>query len=146
MQILRVLILVLLPVAAGAETLIAARTVRSQAILTPADLAMVAKTVPGTLAFADEAIGMEARVVLYAGRPIRPGDIGPPAIVERNQIVTLFYRRGNLVIAVDARALGRAGAGDLMRVMNLASRTTVSGVVRADGTIIVGGPDLSRLK
>lgn len=129
-----------------AETLVAARTVRSQAILTPADLKMIAKTIPGSFDAADQAVGMETRVVLYAGRPIRPGDVGPPAIIERNQIVTLLFRRGSLTIAADARALGRAGVGDVLRVMNLSSRTTVSGLVRPDGTVTVGGPDVSRFK
>ena len=140
-----VLILTLFGGSAMAETLVAARTVRSQAILSPADVDVIAKTIPGSLTHPDEVIGMEARVVLYAGRPIRPGDIGPPAIVERNQIVTLLYRRGGLTIAAEARALGRAGAGDMVRVMNLASRNTVTGLVQLDGSVTVGGPDISHL-
>ncbi len=127
------------------ETLVAARTVRSQAILTPNDLAVIAKTVPGALNDIDAAVGLEARVVLYAGRPIRPGDIGPAAIIERNQIVMVLFRRGGLSIAAEARALGRAGVGDALRVMNLASRSTVTGIVRGDGTVTVGGPDMSGL-
>ncbi len=140
-----VLILTLFGGSAMAETLVAARNVRSQAILSPADVDVIAKTIPGSLTHPDEVIGMEARVVLYAGRPIRPGDIGPPAIVERNQIVTLLYRRGGLTIAAEARALGRAGAGDMVRVMNLASRNTVTGLVQLDGSVTVGGPDISHL-
>ena len=136
----------LLTNAASAQTLVAARTVRSQAILTPLDLSVIAKTIPGSLENPDQAIGLEARVVLYAGRPIRPGDVGPAAIIERNQIVTLLFRRGALTIAAEARALGRAGVGDMLRVMNLASRSTVSGTVRPDGTVMVGGPDISTLE
>lgn len=143
MRFLAVLIAITLSAPANAETLVAARTIRSQAILTPADLTLVAKTIPGALGDIDAAIGMETRVVLYAGRPIRPSDIGPPAIIERNQIVTLLFRRGSLTIAADARSLGRAGVGDVLRVMNLNSRTTVSGTVGADGTVTVGGPDIT---
>lgn len=135
-----------LGVAARAETLVAARTVRAQAVLSPADLAQVDAEVPGMLRHPSEAIGMETRVVLYAGRPIRAEDIGPPAIVERNQIVVLVFRRGGLTIAADARALGRAGVGDAVRVMNLGSRNTVTGIVQPDGTVTVGGPDLTRLR
>jgi flagella basal body P-ring formation protein FlgA len=131
---------------AQAETLVAARTVRSQAILAPSDLGIIEQTIPGALQSADQAIGMEARVVLYAGRPILPENIGPAAIIERNQIVTLLFRRGTLSIAADARALGRAGVGDTLRVMNLASRSTVTGIVRADGTVTVGGPDIPQLR
>ena len=145
MRALVFLAAVLVGQAAVAETLVAARTIRAQAILAPSDLAIIDKTIPGSLANADQAIGMEARVVLYAGRPIRPSDLGPPAIIERNQIVTLVYRRGGLTIAADARALARAGVGDALRVMNLASRSTVTGLVRGDGTVTVGGPDISHL-
>lgn len=130
-----------LATAAPAETLVAARTVRAQAILGAADLAVVPGRVAGTYAAIDEALGMEARVVLYAGRPVRFEDIGPPAIIERNSIVRLIFRRGRLTITAEARALGRAGVGDRVRVMNLASRTTVTGFVRADGAVIVGGRD-----
>lgn len=130
------------PVAAGAETLVAARTIRAQAIITAADLAVIDKTIPGTLGDMQLALGQETRVVLYAGRPIRAEDIGPPAIVDRNQIVTLVFRSGTLTIAAEARALSRAGVGDIVRVMNLASRTTVTGIVQPNGTVTVGGPEI----
>ena len=135
-----------LPTQSWAETLVTVRTIRSQAILTPGDLTVIAKTIPGTLDNLEQAVGLETRVVLYAGRPIRPGDVGPPALIDRNQIVTLLYRRGSLLIAAEARAMGRGGVGDSLRVMNLTSRSTVTGIVQADGTVTVGGPDISRFK
>ena len=70
-------------------------------------------------------------------RPVRPGDVGPPAIVERNQVVPLTYLNGGLAIRTEGRVLDRAAAGEAVRVMNLASRTTVTGVVRADGSVEV---------
>ncbi|HAW49029.1 MAG TPA: flagella basal body P-ring formation protein FlgA, partial [Roseovarius sp.] len=82
-------------------------------------------------------IGQEARVALYEGRPVRPGDVGPPAVIERNQVVPLIYLRGGLEIMTEGRSLDRAGIGDHVRVMNLASRATVSGRVTASGRILV---------
>ncbi len=123
----------------SADTVVAARTIRSQATLTAADIAIVAEDTPDAYISPDEVVGMEARVVLYAGRPIRIDDIGPPAVVERNQIVVLYYAAGPLMIATEARALGRAGIGDRIRVMNLESRSTVTGIVRPDGSVSVGG-------
>ena len=70
--------------------------------------------------------------------PLRPEDLGAPALVERNQIVSLVYRSGGLVILADGRALARGAEGDVIRVMNLASKTTVSGRVGPDGRILVG--------
>ena len=69
--------------------------------------------------------------------PILPEDIGPPALVERNQIVTLAYDRAGLSIRVEGRSLARAGVGETVRVMNLSSRSTLSGRVQADGTVLV---------
>jgi flagella basal body P-ring formation protein FlgA len=120
-----------------AETVVATRTIRPQSILTAADLAVRDGRLPGAFERPDRLIGQETRVVLYAGRPVLPEDIGPPAVVERNQVVTLSYRRGGLVIRMEGRSLARAGVGEVVRVMNLQSRTTVSGRVRADGTVHV---------
>ncbi|KAJ57343.1 flagellar basal body P-ring biosynthesis protein FlgA [Actibacterium mucosum KCTC 23349] len=134
------LVFLLLPTSILADTLVAARTIRAQSVIMPEDLSLVGHDVPGTLADPDAAIGMEARVMLYAGRPIRPGDLTPPALVDRNQIVTLWYVRGGLAISAEGRALGRAAMGDRLRVMNLASRSTVTGTVTETGEIIVGPP------
>ncbi|WP_114964765.1 flagellar basal body P-ring formation chaperone FlgA [Alkalilacustris brevis] len=122
-----------------AETLVVTRTVRAGEVLAPQDLAIIPETTPGSFNNPAGVIGMEARVALYAGRPLRQGDVGPPALVERNQIVTLVYRQGGLRITTDARALGRAGAGEAVRAMNLASRSTISAVVGQDGTLHVSG-------
>jgi len=121
-----------------AEILVATRTVRSHEIITLEDVTIKDIDVPGALADPEDVVGKEARVILYAGRPIQPGDIGPVSAIERNQIIRLVYQRGGLRITVDARSLGRVGIGDSLRVMNLSSRTTVTGIVTADGTVTVG--------
>jgi flagella basal body P-ring formation protein FlgA len=139
MRLAATLAFALLALPAAAETLVATRTIRAQAIIEPQDLTFAAIATPGALDDPSDVIGMEARVVLYAGRPIRPGDIGPPAIVERNQIVALVFRQGPLTIAAEGRALARGGAGDMIRVMNLASRSTVTGFVDPDGSVSVSG-------
>ncbi len=135
-------LLFLAPLPALAQTVVATRTIRPQTILTATDIKLIEQSVAGTHTALDEVIGMEARVVLYPGRPIRIDDIGPPALVERNQIVTLIYSAGGLTIATDARSLGRGGVGDRLRVMNLSSRNTVSGWILADGSVSVSPPSL----
>lgn len=134
------LLLALLLVAppAMADTVIAARTIRAQTLLTEGDVTLVRGDVAGAYAALDEVIGQEARVALYAGRPIRSNEVGPPALVDRNQTVVLIYRSGGLTMAAEGRALARAGVGDTLRVMNLTSRQTVTGLVRDDGSVTVG--------
>jgi flagella basal body P-ring formation protein FlgA len=126
------------PPAALADTVIAARTIRAQSVITSADVTVVADDVAGTYISLEEVIGLEARVALFAGRPVRVDELGPPAIIERNQIVTLYYHSSVLMIAAEGRALARAGIGDRLRVMNLSSRQTLTGLVQEDGTVSVG--------
>ena len=136
---LRVAFLFLLSAApALADSLIATRTIRAQTVLATTDMTLVAATIPGAFTSVGEAVGQEARVTLYAGRAIRSGDVGPPAIIDRNQIVTLIYVAGSLSISTEGRAMARGGVGDVIRVMNLASRATISGRIGPDGVVRVG--------
>lgn len=130
-------LLLILPAMAQADSLVATRTIPAQSVLAETDMTLVAAEIPGALASVPEAVGLEARVTLYAGRPIHAGDLGPPAIIDRNQIVTLAYTAGGLAIVTEGRALARGGAGDVIRVMNLASRSTVTGRIMADGMVQV---------
>ncbi len=120
------------------DVLVATRTLRASVTIAPADVALVAGSPsPGSATRPEQAIGMEARVTLYAGRPIPLASLAPPAMVERNQTVQLFFLQGGLEIRAEGRALGRAGEGETVRVMNLASRSTVSGRVAAPGIVEV---------
>lgn len=116
-----------------AETIVAARTIPAQSVIGPADITILESDVQGSITEPDLVVGMEARVALYAGRPIRPGDVGLPAVVERNQIILLYYESNGLMISTEGRALGRAGPGERIRVMNLNSRSTVSARIGDDG-------------
>ncbi len=123
--------------AADAQTVVASQTIRSRSVITPQDVVLLDKTLLGGFADVQDVIGMEARNNLFSGRLIRRQDVGPPAIVDRNQIVTLIYIAGALTISAEGRALSRAGIGDRIRVMNLTSRTTVFGVVLQSGNVEV---------
>jgi len=118
---------------AWAEIVVPSRTIPARSLIMAEDLMLDDATVPGAVAEIEAIVGMEARVALYAGRPIRPGDVAFPAIVERNQIVTLIYRNGGLTITTDGRALDRASPGDVISVMNLASRSTVNARIGIEG-------------
>ena len=131
---IRLALVFLLAAPAQAEMLVPARTIPAAQVILADDLVRREGSVAGALSDPGLVVGMEARVALYPGRPIRPGDIGPPAVVERNQIILLIYSAGTLTITTEARALDRAGPGDAIRVMNLASRNTVTATIAADGT------------
>ena len=137
---MKFLFFLLLTIGSGvsAQTVVAANAIRARSIIGPQDVALIAETTTGGITNTDEIIGLEARVNLYAGRVIRASEIGPPAILERNQLVVMTYKTGMLNITTEGRVLERAGAGERVRVMNLSSRKTVTGLVLPDGTIEVG--------
>ena len=133
----RVLIFIL-PLPALADSLVATRVIRAQEIVAADAVTLVAAEIPGAMTDAALAIGLEARVAIYPGRPILAANIGPAAVIERNQIVSLSYRAGGLTIRTEGRALARGGAGEVIEVMNLASKTKVTGRIGSDGTIELG--------
>jgi flagella basal body P-ring formation protein FlgA len=135
---LRILLILSLAAPAAAESVVATRTIRAKALIAPEDLTLVSAELPGALNDPAAAIGKEARVAIYAGKPVRPGDLGPPTLVERNQLVTLIYLSGGLAISTEGRSMGRGSEGDALRVMNLGSRNTVTGRVGPDGAVYVG--------
>lgn len=121
----------------AAETVVATRTIPAQTVISADDIRIVGDPTGEALQEAQSIIGMEARVALFANRPIQSGNIGPPAVVERNEIIPLLFERNGLTISTDGRALGRAGPGDVIRVMNLGSRTTVTARIGSDGVAYV---------
>ncbi len=131
------LILCCLAGPALADIVVPTRTIRAGDLIAPADLTVKPGHRDGVARRAEDVVGQEARVALYAGRPIPLSDLGPPALIDRNQLVTLVFLRGGLAISAEGRALARGAEGDRIRVMNLSSRATVTGRVRADGTVAV---------
>ncbi len=120
-----------------ADTVVSARTLRPNQIITEMDVTVAAGDLTTGFSRLSDVIGQEARVALYAGRPILMGDIGPPAVIARNQIVGLKYRANGINISTEGRALERGAIGDRIRVMNLGSRATLFGQILDDGTVEV---------
>ena len=119
---------------AAAQQVIADRTLRPGETVAAADL----RPGPDGNAAAVEALaGLEVRRAVYRGRPVRAADVGPPTLVRRNALVRLVYRSGGLGIRTEGRALDSGAKGERVRVMNLASRQTVTGVVTRAGRVEV---------
>ena len=132
------LVLALLPAVANAESVVALRTIPAKSLVSSADIGLVDAAIDGAITEVEQALGLEVKSTIYAGRPLRRSDLISPTLVERNQTVRLIYSAGSLTIFADGRALERGADGDVIRVMNLSSKTTVSGKIAPDGSIIVG--------
>lgn len=133
----KILLLCVLALPAVAESVVPTRTIRANAIITETDVTLNAIVNPSAFSRALDVVGQEARTTLYAGRPILFDDVGPPAVIDRNQIVTLRYFGSGLMIITEGRSLQRGGIGDRIRIMNLDSRATLFGQVQSDGTVRV---------
>lgn len=120
-----------------ADIVIANRTIRAQSVIMPGDLRLADGDMAGAADDMAVVVGQEARIAIYEGRPVRMSDIGPPAVIERNQVVPLVFQKNGLNITAEGRSLGRAAPGERVRVMNMTSRNTVSGWVSPDGTVFV---------
>lgn len=123
--------------AAFAQTVVPTHTLRPGDEVSESDVKLLDTPTPGVFSDVSQVIGLEVQRALYRGRPIGSGDVGAPALVERNQIVTIIFETGALSIETEGRALGRGGLGDRLKVLNLSSKNTVVGRVAGTGEVIV---------
>lgn len=123
--------------ASFADTVVAARTIQARTILAEGDMRVVEGTVSGAVTDPAVAAGLETKATLYEGRPILAAYLVSPALIERNEIVSLAFKSGPLLIRSEGRVLDRAGLGERVRVMNLGSRITVTGTVIGPGQVSV---------
>jgi flagella basal body P-ring formation protein FlgA len=85
----------------------------------------------------DRAVGMQARRQLRAGQALKVADLAKPDLVTRDQNVTLIYEAPGLYLTVRGKALEGGTEGDVVNVMNLQSKRTVSGVVTGRGQVSI---------
>lgn len=135
---MRWLALVLLPTAVTAEAITSNRVIRAGVVIEAADLQLGPAVVPRAFTRIEDVAGLEARVILYPGRPILSDHVGLPAVIQRNQIVELSFAEGGLAITTEGRSLARGGVGEVIPIINLASKATITGQIQPDGTVRVG--------
>lgn len=120
-----------------ADFIAATTIIRPRQVISASDL----KIMPGEMAnsFLDEAeiIGKESKLLISPGRPILKNYLVEPALIERNEFVEIIYISNGLSIKAEGRTLSRGAVGDRVRVMNIESRSTVFGIVTADGKISI---------
>jgi flagella basal body P-ring formation protein FlgA len=75
------------------------------------------------------AVGMQMRKQLRAGQALRTSDLAKPDLVQRDANVTLIYESTGLYLTIRGKAMEGGAEGDVVNVLNLQSKRTVSGVV-----------------
>jgi flagella basal body P-ring formation protein FlgA len=85
----------------------------------------------------DNAVGLQARRQLRAGQALRVADLAKPDLVQRDQSVTLTYETAGLYLTMRGKALENGTEGDVVNVMNLQSKRTISGIVTGRGQVSI---------
>jgi flagella basal body P-ring formation protein FlgA len=122
------------------EAAVLARTIERNEIVKSSDVVLERrpKAEVGAEAPArDRAVGMQARRQLRAGQAIRAADLSKPDLVQRDQNVTLIYDAPGIYLTMRGKALDNGTEGDVVSVMNLQSKRTISGTVTGRGQVTI---------
>src|SRR5882757_7468550 len=122
------------------EAAVLARNVERNEVLKSSDVMVERRPkaeVGGDAATRDRAVGMQARRQLRAGQAVKVADLAKPDLVQRDQNVTLIYEASGLYLTIRGKALDGGTEGDVVNVLNLQSKRTVSGVVIGRGQVAV---------
>ncbi|MEM6536123.1 MAG: flagellar basal body P-ring formation chaperone FlgA [Pseudomonadota bacterium] len=118
-----------------AYEVVTTRNIQRGEIIRPGDLA----SQDGTGTPRQDFVGLQLKRSVRKGGAIVSTLLQEPILVERNEVVAMEYRAGGLLIKAEGRALDEGSIGDLVRVMNLGSRQTVTASVVSSGRVQVGG-------
>jgi flagella basal body P-ring formation protein FlgA len=122
------------------EAAVLARGVERNEVIKASDVVVERrpKAEVGTDAAArDRVVGMQARRQLRAGQALKIADLAKPDLVQRDQTVTLIYEAAGLYLTIRGKALEAGTEGDVVSVLNLQSKRTVSGVVIGRGQVSI---------
>jgi|Deesub1362B_J571_1020462.scaffolds.fasta_scaffold01498_11 flagella basal body P-ring formation protein FlgA len=84
-----------------------------------------------------EVIGMQARQVIAAGKPILAKMLELPDLIRRGELVKIVVRIKNLEVTATGRALENGRKGERITVQNLDTGKRLNGVVIDEKTVLV---------
>ena len=122
------------------EAAVLTRDVQRSEILKSSDVMTERRAkaeVGGDAAARDLAVGMQLRKQVRAGQALRVADLAKPDLVQRDDNVTLIYESAGLYLTIRGKAVENGTEGDVVNVLNLQSKRTVSGVVIGRGQVAI---------
>ena len=114
------------------EAAVLTRDIERNEVLKSSDLVTERRpkaTLGADVAARDRAVGMQMRKQVRAGQSLKTADLAKPDLVQRDQNVTLIYESSGLYLTIRGKAIENGAEGDVVNVLNLQSKRTVSGVV-----------------
>jgi flagella basal body P-ring formation protein FlgA len=122
------------------EVLTYARNLNAGEVLQPQDLvwAKVAAAPSDAIGDADQAVGMAARRPLRAGAPVEARDLAAALVVKAGDPVTVTWADEGVQLSLQGKAQSNAAVGDVLPVLNAASKKTIRAIVTGPGQAVVG--------
>jgi len=77
------------------------------------------------------------------GMMLKPADVTTPLLVSKNELVTIYFRKGPLTLTVKGQAITGAASGGLVQVLNLMSKRVISATAIAAGAVEVNADPLA---
>jgi len=91
----------------------------------------------GDAAVRGSALGMQMRHSMRAGQALRVADLAKPDLVQKDQGVTMVYQSDGLYLTTRGKAIDSGTEGDVVSVVNLQSKRTVTGIVTGRGQVTI---------
>lgn len=85
----------------------------------------------------DQVVGMQMRHPMRAGQPLHVADLAKPDLVQRDQSVTMVFQSSGIYLTSRGKALDNGTEGDVVSVVNLQSKRTVTGIVTGRGQVTI---------
>ena len=122
------------------EAAVLTRNVERTDILKSSDLMVERRPkaeIGGDVALRDRALGMQVRRSMRAGQALKAADLVKPDLVQRDQGVTLIFQTAGIYLTTRGKAIDNGTEGDVVSVLNLQSKRTVTGVVTGRGQVTI---------
>jgi flagella basal body P-ring formation protein FlgA len=122
------------------ETAVLMRDVERGDILKSSDVVVERRPkaeISGEAASRERAVGMQMRRSIRAGQALKVADLAKPDLVQRDQTVTLIFQSAGLYLTVRGKSLDNGTEGDVVNVLNLQSKRTVTGTVIGRGQVAI---------
>jgi len=124
---------------ATAPVVVATRRLALGEIIGPADLHLTRQRAerlrPGLATDPGQVVGKALRRPIAPHLPFALNDLLLPSVIEKNATVTMLMEGPGLSMSAQGRALASAARGEVVPVMNLASRSTVEGQAIGPGRV-----------
>ena len=90
-------------------------------------------------------IGQAARRPLRAGTAVSLADLSAPKVIKKDEMVQVAYAAGGIKLVLQGKALTGAAVGEVVDILNPASKKTIQAVATGPDEAVVG-PEAERVK